>query len=276
MTRMGGGPAYDPAVADGTRGAGGTAELLDRAREIDWYHSLELAPGFVTEGEFDLRPYLDRHGLPERMDGLRALDVGTFNGFWALEMERRGAEVVAIDLEDPFQIDWPALRPRSHPTSPIGEGFRIAQKLLGSEVQRVETSIYDANPGLLGTFDFAFCGSLLIHLRDQFLAIERINSLLRDGGTLVSAEEYSRVLNLIPFATARYRAHRPTAPVFWEPSAKAWRLMLEAGGFSEVREVSRFRMTSGHGYSVHVVVHHSKRAGAPPRDREAPGEVQSS
>ena len=34
-------------------------ELLDRAREIGWYHVLEL-PGHTTEGIFDLRPYAER------------------------------------------------------------------------------------------------------------------------------------------------------------------------------------------------------------------------
>jgi len=65
-------------------------QVADRARELSWYHSLELEPGYVTEGMFDLRPVVDRYGLPARMDGMRALDVGTWDGFWAFEMERRG------------------------------------------------------------------------------------------------------------------------------------------------------------------------------------------
>src|SRR5207248_432484 len=54
---------------------------LTRAKEIGWYHTLELAPGETTEGMFDLRPFVERYGLPERMDGMRALDVGTWDGF---------------------------------------------------------------------------------------------------------------------------------------------------------------------------------------------------
>ena len=52
-------------------------------------------PTPMTEGTFDLRPYVARYGLPTDMTGMRALDVGTWDGFWAFEMERRGAEVVA-------------------------------------------------------------------------------------------------------------------------------------------------------------------------------------
>jgi tRNA (mo5U34)-methyltransferase len=241
-------------------------DLANRAAELDWYHTLELTPELTTDGEFDLRPYVERHGLPERMDGIRAIDIGTFNGFWAFEMERRGADVVALDLEDPFKYDWPALHPRRHPTQPIGEPFRIAQRFLDSKVERVESSVYDADPESLGQFDFAFCGSMLIHLRDQFLAIERIHSLLRDGGTFVSAEEYNRTLGLIPFAAARYRAHRATAPVFWEPSARTWGAMLEAGGFTDVRRHAKFRMKSNRDYAVDVVVHHARRSGVAARD----------
>jgi tRNA (mo5U34)-methyltransferase len=71
-------------------------ELAERVKLNGWYHTLELAPGVVTPGMFDLRPYVSRYGLPERLDGKRVLDIGTWDGFWAFEMERRGAaEVVA-------------------------------------------------------------------------------------------------------------------------------------------------------------------------------------
>ena len=69
----------------------GLADLRSRVRAAGpWYHTLDLGSGVVTEGMFDLRPVVDRYGLPARMDGMRALDVGTWDGFWAFEMERRG------------------------------------------------------------------------------------------------------------------------------------------------------------------------------------------
>jgi hypothetical protein len=74
----------------------------------DWYHSLDLAPGVVTPGMFDHRPHLARYPLPPDLSGKRCLDVGTMDGFWAFEMERRGAaSVVAIDLDDPDDLDDP-------------------------------------------------------------------------------------------------------------------------------------------------------------------------
>src|SRR5204862_4076974 len=111
--------------------------LADRADAITWYHTIELAPGVVTAGVYDLRPYVPRYRLPERMEGLRALDVGTFDGFWAFEMERRGAEVIAIDVEAASQFDWPASRrPREADRRPQGAGFELAKEALGSHVER--------------------------------------------------------------------------------------------------------------------------------------------
>ena len=33
----------------------------------------------MTDGLFDLRPYVGHYGLPARMDGMRALEVGTWD-----------------------------------------------------------------------------------------------------------------------------------------------------------------------------------------------------
>ncbi len=49
---------------------------------VDWYHTIDLGAGIVTPGMFDHRGTLDLYRLPDRMDGLRVLDVATWDGFW--------------------------------------------------------------------------------------------------------------------------------------------------------------------------------------------------
>jgi tRNA (mo5U34)-methyltransferase len=231
-------------------------DLLDRARRRGWYHSLELAPGFVTDGMFDLRPYVPRYGLPERMDGMRALDVGTWDGFWAFEMERRGAEVVALDIDDERRLDWPPRRrPETYPEEPRGEGFRIAREVFGSKVERVDLSVYEATPERLGSFDLVFCGSVLLHLRDQLLALERIAALCR--GTFISAEEYDRLSSLVPFPVSRYRADRESAVVYWLPSRRTWKRMIWTAGFDRVEDRGKLDLRATAGWSVRHVVHHA-------------------
>ena len=234
------------------------SDLLRRASELGWYHTIELAPGFVTDGWFDLRPYVGHYGLPERMDGMRALEIGTWDGFWAFEMERRGAEVVALDLDNDADLDWPPRRrPERAPEGVRGDAFRVARALLDSKVERINLNVYDATPEELGTFDLVFCGTVLIHLRDQLLALERIAELCR--GTFVSAEEYDRLARLIPCPVSRDRAEHDSAVVFWRPAPRTWRRMLHTAGFNRVTELGRFRMRSRDGFVVPHVVHHGHR-----------------
>jgi len=234
-------------------------DLAERIGERSWYHTLELGGGVQTNGWFDLRPYVPLYGLPESMAGMRALEVGTWDGFWAFEMERRGAEVVALDLDDERDLDWPPRRrPESYSDQPRGEGFAIAREALGSRVQRVVCSVYDALPEDLGTFDVVLCGSVLIHLRDQLLALERIANLC--SGTFISAEEYDRATGLLPFPASRYLADREAAVVFWMPSIRTWKRMMLSAGFDRVERRSRFSMKASTGFSVrHVVLHAHKR-----------------
>jgi len=138
-----------------------------------WYHTIELHPGLVTPGWFDLRPIVDGLPWPE-ITGRRCLDIGTYDGYLAFEMERRGAaEVVAVDIADHDGWDWPVrLRARGGAElarlagADKGAGFALAAEILGSKVKRHEVSIYDLDPAELGTFDVVICGSLLLHLRD--------------------------------------------------------------------------------------------------------------
>ena len=227
---------------------------------MGWYHTLELAPGQVTEGMFDLRPYVEQYGLPASLEGKRCLDVGTWDGFWAFEMERRGGEVVGIDVDDERVLDYPPRRrPESYSDEPRGANFARAAQALGSSAERRAISVYEASQEELGSFDFAFCGSVLMHLRDPLLALERIAGLVRPGGLFISAEGYWTRGAWLPLAVMRYRADRPKDVVFWEPNPRAWRRMLWTAGFEDVREHGRFKLKARAGWSVPHVVHHARR-----------------
>jgi tRNA (mo5U34)-methyltransferase len=244
-----------PDTADDQRAAA-VAEVRRRVDALPWYHTQELAPDLVTPGMFDLRRYIDRYGIPEDLTQMRVLDVGTFEGFWAFELERRGAEVTAIDVDRIQDLDWPShLRPAEDGRR--GEGFGLAAAALGSSVTRIGTSVYDATPERLGgTFDLVFCGSVLIHLRDPILALERMAALCR--GRLILAEEYSRRLALVPLAAAEFRGETPWS-TWWRPSIRAWLSMVRCAGFTDVRPRGRFKMRfRGKRAGVpHVVIHAS-------------------
>jgi tRNA (mo5U34)-methyltransferase len=216
------------------------ATLRRRAEAASWYHTLSLPEGVVTNGWFDARPALDHVPIPLSLAGKRCLDVGTWDGFWAFEMERRGAaEVVAVDLRDQTQWDWPPQARLSRTAEQWSalledfrddaEGFRLAREALGSRVERRELSIYELDPDEIGTFDFVFLGSLLLHLRDPVRALDRLRSVCHGEGVVADTVELiSSVLR--PF-TPTARLEGVQRPWWWMPNRRALLRMLESAGF---------------------------------------------
>ncbi len=149
-----------------------------------WYHTIDLAPGVVTKGVYDLRRLVGSVGIPDDLTGCTALDIGTANGFWAFEMERRGASrVVAVDVASHHDWDWlPHLRPSDEPDPIVDmrERFALAHAMRGSEVDYESVNVYDLSPETVGVFDVVYCGSLLLHLQAPLCALSSIRSVTRE------------------------------------------------------------------------------------------------
>jgi SAM-dependent methyltransferase len=207
-----------------------------------WYHAIELAPEVITPGAVDLRSTASKV-LPPELSGKRALDVGTFDGFWAFELEKRGAEVIAIDVDDVTDAEWPPhhrdryIRIAREMDVELGRGFRLAAEALRSTARRVGCDVYDLTPDRLdGSVDLAFIGALLLHLRDPVRALERVRSVLVPGGELYLLEPVSLRDTLLSPRTAKAR-FEPTCTPFnwWRPNALTLRSWLTVAGFSQLR-----------------------------------------
>jgi tRNA (mo5U34)-methyltransferase len=214
-----------------------------------WYHTIALGPGVVTPGWFDLRPIVDRMPWPD-VAGKRCLDIGTYDGFLAFELERRGAaEVIATDIGGEEQWDWyPELRASGPPAladlmgSEKGRGFRIAARALRSAVERVECNVYDLSPERLGTFDVVVCGSLLLHLRDPLRALEAIRGVCR--GRFLSAEEVNLWLSVVHPRRPVLQL-RPHELQWTVPNVAGHRDMLAASGFAIERASGPYAIPFG-------------------------------
>lgn len=162
--------------------------LAERVARYDWYHTFDLPGGVTTPGMFDHRHMVDRYLLPTSLAGMRCLDVGTMDGYWAFEMERRGAaEVVAVDIDDESELDWPrTIRAKIEPVMDRTkhERFALVADQFDSKVDRRIASVYDLDPDELGTFDVVFCGDLLTHLKNPVGAVEGLFRVCR-GMTII-------------------------------------------------------------------------------------------
>ncbi len=135
-----------------------------------WWHEIELAPGIVTPGDDSNRmklPILDQLGLPASLRGTRTLDIGCSDGFFSFELERRGADVVAMDFV-----------PETY------TGFATARQILGSNVSYRMDNVYNLTPEQYGEFDIVLFLGVLYHLRKPLAALDAIRSVMKPGAQL--------------------------------------------------------------------------------------------
>jgi tRNA (mo5U34)-methyltransferase len=226
--------------------------LADRVAQFPlWYHTLDLGPHGVTKGWFDLRSVVDSLPWPD-VTGKRCLDVGTYDGYLAFELERRGAaEVVATDIPEHSEWDWLPRQRRdgiAYLDAIAGEksgGFKLAKEALDSRVKLETISIYDLSPERLGSFDVVVCGTLLLHLRDPLRGLDAVRRVC--SGEFMSCEQVDVGL------TVRH----PREPVLsayghdgkWLiPNAQGHFKMLHMAGFDIAAKTGLYAVPFGAGH----------------------------
>jgi len=228
--------------------------LQERAAELKWYHTIQLPDGVLTAGYVDTRAAAARLPIPA-LDGKRCLDIGTMNGFWAFEMERRGAaEIVTIDVDDLREIDWPArtrlLDPDGGYINPEDRhnalgAFELARDALSSKVQRRAVNVYGLADSIEEKFDFVFVGSILLHLRDPVRALENAREVCRGEAVIFEA------IDLVGTALSP-RSPRAsldgTRVWWWTPNLAALKRMIESAGWEVIERTPMLFVPSGAGF----------------------------
>ena len=182
-----------------------------------WYHTVELPHGLVTPGLYDFRASLSCFPFRQDMRNMRVLDIGSATGFFAFEFEKRGAQVISVELPSLYALDrFPGQKIEQTlekieqmivPRSLDGLGgfikkftaeqlyfyllegpFEFCRKLLRSQVERCYSTVYDLSPAKLGVdgFDLIFMGDILLHTLNPLMALAAVAPLCR--GALVLSQ----------------------------------------------------------------------------------------
>jgi tRNA (mo5U34)-methyltransferase len=202
-------------------------ELREAIKDYFWWHSIELRPGIVTPGiSGSSKKTIPLYAIPDDLSGRSVLDIGCWDGLFAFECERRGAErVVAADL-------W----------ENVGRGaFDFAREELGSKVEPLECDVYDL-PGKLGgeRFDLVLFLGVLYHLRHPLLGLEKVGACTKPGGmvvieTTIDYESMQQQRPLMAFHPGNELNDDPTS--WWSPNPVGLAMMLGAAGFAQMASV---------------------------------------
>jgi SAM-dependent methyltransferase len=154
---------------------------VNELEECYFYHTMDLPGLGKIEGNWDLGPKLRQYLGQVDFKRRRVLDVGCASGILSFYMEKQGAEVVSFDLDKngdwdmvPFakweQFDH-VVADRKVIIDKLNNAYWLAHRLLHSKAKVVYGSVY-AIPSAIGAVDIAVYGSILLHLRDPFLALQ--------------------------------------------------------------------------------------------------------
>jgi len=199
------------------------------------FQQWELFPGHSTTGPKNVSEHMTRLGIPERLDGLRVLDIAPWNGFFGFECIRRGAtSLVSVGPDDPEMT-----------------GYEATRKLLEIDnCKYMRGGVYDLSPNLHGTFDIVLFLGLIYHLRHPLLALDRIwdvtnNKLYCDSPIIdnvifdqtVPENERSaileagRIYNRLPLVYYTKGSETGDAYNWFMPNIKGFRDFVESSGF---------------------------------------------
>lgn len=205
-------------------------ELTKKVKELGpWFHQIDLGQGVLTRSVYPTKggQPIDhpkkrwdkiKDFLPEDLSGMRIFDIGCSDGFFAIEMARRGAkEIICIDNAKKMiaRLDWmkdylnlPAIKPQ------VGSIYKL--------------------PNNLGKFDFVFMFALLYHLKEPLFGLEIVSKYsdkLYLESLAVNDEENSHLQYMAP-----EEGVHPNPK--WFPTTRCIKDMLKWAGYSKITEVA--------------------------------------
>ncbi len=127
-----------------------------------WFHNIHLPDGTQTApdhflGDFPSFKWKDLSpSIPEDLKGMKVLDVGCNAGFYSIELARRGAQVLGIDVDAHYlqQAEW------------VAECFGLQDQIRYRQMQVYDLARLDEE------FDLIWFMGVFYHLRYPLLALD--------------------------------------------------------------------------------------------------------
>ena len=152
-----------------------------RLEDCLFYHSMELPGIGLVSGDWDLRGAETAYLGHIDLHGRTVLEIGPASGYLSFWMERQGSRVVVYELDDHQEWDLVPYhnadllgvrRQRTEAIRRLNNSWWFARERMRAKARCVYGSVYDLDESV-GQFDIVTLNSVLLHLRDPFLALQR-------------------------------------------------------------------------------------------------------
>jgi tRNA (mo5U34)-methyltransferase len=200
-----------------------------------WWHTIDFGDGVRSSGRLPYKAQLLRlSAIPTNLKHKTVLDIGCWDGFYSFECEKRGADVTAIETGQHAEF----VRARYGLTvSPLA-GFKIAHRLLNSNVKLCELDVYEVRK-LGKAFDIVLMFGILYHLKHPLLSLEAVAEITK--GELILETHYVPTKHKRPmmvFYPGRELNDDPTC--WWGPNLPCVLELLKAAGFHKPRVFKKY------------------------------------
>lgn len=235
-----------------------------------FYHTMDL-PGYGTvTGQWDLRGNEASYLGDVSFQGKRVLEIGTASGRLCFTMERLGAQVLAYDLSEeqtwdivPFvEIDYAGhIALRKQQMREINNAYWLAHRVYHSHALVTYGTVYEI-PDDIGTFDICTFGTVLLHLRDPFLALQRVFAHVQETAIITDLLPYipenrrlagKRLLEFLPNASTN-----SPLETWWSLPPELVAEFLRILGFAHTSIIFHRQLFQGNPLELYTVVGHRK------------------
>lgn len=242
---------------------------VERVEDCYFYHTMDIPELGLVGGRWDLRGVEQTYLGSVPLAGRSVFEIGTASGHLAFWMERQGASVTAFDVDD--HHDWDLVpfsgldleeerRNRKSIIRLINNSWWFAREKLRSSARCVYGTVYELG-GITEKFDIVVLSSLLLHLRDPFLALQLATALSRDTVVVTEVDEQGYVASDPPVDRSRRLRFVPRAdrraPIdgWWFVPPQTTVEFLNILGFAST-QVTRHkqRFMSGEDWDFYTVV----------------------
>ena len=172
-----------------------TPRKVEDVADCYFYHTMELPGRGVIEGrDWDLRGRVDEYLGNVDFAGQRVLEIGPASGFLTFEMEKRGADVISVEVTDEHGWDfvpYPDARleevfgPRRIVMQQLKNSYWFSHAALQSKAKVYYGDAYNL-PAALGEFDIAVMGAVLLHCRDPLRIVEQCGKRAKHSSSWTS------------------------------------------------------------------------------------------
>jgi SAM-dependent methyltransferase len=225
-----------------------------------FYHTMEL-PGYgVIEGrDWDLRAGVDEYLGKVAFSAQRVLEIGPASGFLTFEMEKRGADVISVEVTPEHSWDFVP-----YPTAKLQEVFgprRIVMQQLKNSywfshaAHRSKAKVYYGDvynlPAALREFDIAVMGSVLLHCRDPLRIVEQCGKMAR---LLVITDMFHPDLEGAPICRLAPTSQNFLWHTWWHFSTQFFTQFLAVMGFMISATSTHQQYHRGKPYTLFTIV----------------------